>query len=644
MVGSELQTKAKKFHIVLIKPSKYDDEGYVISHFRGVLPSNTLACLYSLTEDVKAKKVLGENVEITTDLYDESVHYVNVKKIVRQSRKKDTKLVVGMVGVQSNQFIRCTDLALAFKKEGIDVLIGGFHVSGSMSLFKEIPEEIQALMDQGITIVMGEVEDHWGAILKDAYEGKLNILYNYLDAKPDMQFKPIPMINTTYLKRFAFSNFGTIDCGRGCPFNCSFCTIINVQGHTMRNRDARCIANTMINNYRENKVNYYFFTDDNFARNKNWEQIFDAMIEVKEKEGFDIYFMMQVDVLSYKIPNFVEKAQKAGCTQVFIGMESINPKNLIAADKKQNKAQDYANLIETFHGHNIATHVGFIIGFPFDTPESIQEDVHRLMHEIKVDQASFFMLTPLPGSMDHFHMKQAGAYMDPDFNNYDSFHQTTINPNFPEGTWTKTYRDAWITFYGKENMKRILARASEFTYWRIFMNFIWYKTAAIIEKEHPMITGFFRLKDRTSRRATFPMESRLQYAIRRTKEIKNILKGYWNLFLEMEEIWLATRLRSEREKKIVEEFRALRARIPKPHPVKFYFNKINVFSYKGIETRVHLKWFWARTKVNWRNRDFSRIKLHEVLVNFVEDVKLNTFFAICLMTKKVRHTTSLGNI
>ena len=70
-----MQLRRNKFHIVLIKPSKYDDEGYVIRHFRGVLPSNTLACLYSLTEDAKAKKTFGENVDVSIELLDEAVHH-----------------------------------------------------------------------------------------------------------------------------------------------------------------------------------------------------------------------------------------------------------------------------------------------------------------------------------------------------------------------------------------------------------------------------------------------------------------------------------------------------------------------------------------------------------------------------------------
>ncbi|MEE8264094.1 MAG: hypothetical protein V3R40_02430, partial [Gammaproteobacteria bacterium] len=101
-------------HVVLLKPSKYDDEGYVLRHWRGVLPSNTLACLYALTEDVRQRQALREDLEITTELLDEAVHKINVPTIVKRSRRKGWKTIVCLVGVQTNQYPRAVDLARTF--------------------------------------------------------------------------------------------------------------------------------------------------------------------------------------------------------------------------------------------------------------------------------------------------------------------------------------------------------------------------------------------------------------------------------------------------------------------------------------------------------------------------------------------------
>src|SRR5215467_1816194 len=74
-------------HVVLLKPSKYDDDGYVLRHWRGVLPSNTLACLYALTEDVKQRQALRADLDMTVELLDEAVHAINVPKIICRSRR-----------------------------------------------------------------------------------------------------------------------------------------------------------------------------------------------------------------------------------------------------------------------------------------------------------------------------------------------------------------------------------------------------------------------------------------------------------------------------------------------------------------------------------------------------------------------------
>ena len=228
-------------------------------------------------------------------------------------------------------------------------------------------------------------------------------------------------------------------------------------------------------------------------------------------------------------------------------MESINPRNLKAAGKAQNKVQEYREMIAAWHGAKIATHIAYIIGFPFDTPESVEEDVNRLKQDLGVEQASFFMLTPLPGSQDHARMVRAGEYMDPDLNTYDSSHETTRHPNFAPGEWHATYRKAWRSFYSFDYMRHILAKANPENYWNILRNFIWYKNSVQIEGGHPMIHGLFRIKDRTDRRPGFPIESRLRHIVRRFRDVRSLL-GSGSLWCwRWRKLWLQTRKRSKAE-------------------------------------------------------------------------------------------------
>jgi radical SAM superfamily enzyme YgiQ (UPF0313 family) len=653
--ASTKRIECKRLTVVLIKPSKYDDEGYVIRHFRGVLPSNTLACLCSLTEDLNRRKALGDNLEIRIKILDDTVQRIPVDRIIRSSHRSHCRTVIALVGVQSNQFPRAADIARRFRAGGLQVLIGGFHVSGTLALFPDIKPEIQELMDLGVTVVKGEVEETWGEILADALQDRLKPLYDFMDRKPDLFNKPIPTIHRSYLKRFITSNFGTIDCSRGCPYNCSFCTIINVQGHKVRYRSVETLAGAIRENYKRHSINFYFFTDDNFSRNACWREIFEMMASLRAEEGIFVGFMIQVDTQAYRIPDFVDLAFRAGCTQVFIGMESINPKNLRAAGKAQNQVQDYSEMIAAWHAANIATHIAYIIGFPFDTPESVEEDVNRLKQELGVGQASFFMLTPLPGSKDHARMMSAGEYMDPDLNRYDSFHETTRHPNFAPGEWYATYQKAWQSFYSFEHMRHVLAHAYPGNYFNILRNFIWYKNSVQIEGGHPMIHGFFRLKDRTDRRPGFPVEQRLTHFVRRFRDVRGLARKWVTLLLEMEELWLQTRIRSKAEVRLISELKRARegvnrnlrtaelqlahyrakVHVPElhvPSKLSLAFRDLNFGLAKRITySRADIRMFWAGTWRKWRRKKLFQIPPHKIIMHFLRDAQLFLLFAAALL-------------
>jgi radical SAM superfamily enzyme YgiQ (UPF0313 family) len=648
-------TACQRLTVTLIKPSKYDDEGYVIRHFRGVLPSNTLACLSSLTEDLKRRGVLGRHLEIRIQIFDDTVQPIPVERIIRSNNLPRNQTVVALVGVQSNQFPRAADLARRFRAGGLQVLIGGFHVSGVLALFAEIRPEIKELIDLGVTVVKGEVEETWGDLLEDALHDRLKPIYDFLDRKPDLFDKPVPMITRSYLKRFITSNFGTIDCGRGCPYNCSFCTVINVQGRKVRFRSVETLARAIRENYERHGIKFYFFTDDNFARNASWRDVFEMLARLRAEENISIHFMIQVDTQSYKIPDFVRLAFRAGCTQVFIGMESINPRNLKAAGKAQNKVQEYREMIAAWHGAKIATHIAYIIGFPFDTPESVEEDVNCLKQDLGVEQASFFMLTPLPGSQDHARMVNAGEYMDPDLNSYDSFHETTRHPNFAPGEWYATYRKAWRSFYSFNYMRHVLANANPENYWNILRNFIWYKNSVQIEGGHPMIHGLFRIKDRTDRRPGFPIESRLRHFVRRFHDVRTFLRRCIALLLEMEELWLQTRTRSKAELRLIFELKRAREEVNRnlrtaelqlahyrakvqvpelrvPSRLSLALRDLNFDLARRVTySREDMQEFWKKTWRSWRRRKILLIHPHKVFLNFVRDAELMLLFAVALL-------------
>lgn len=556
-----LQERAKKLRIVLIKPSKYDDDGYVIRFWKGVLPSNTLNVLHGLTDDIIQRKVFGDlSIEIAT--FDETAERVPLKKIIRWSREPATKLLVCLVGVQTNQFPRALDMSKVFRAEEISVIMGGFHTSGTINMLSEQEPDIQELVHESICVVSGEVEGKWETILADFLSGQLKPIYSFaqdLQDLVDIGEAPLPKTSPKTMKHFAHPAFGTADTSRGCPFACSFCTIINVQGRKMRERSPQSMAAMMRQNYLQHGISFYFFTDDNFARKKLWRETFEELIKLRD-EGIKVSFMMQVD-LARKPKDFVRLAGRAGCTQVFIGMESVNPENLKAEGKSQNNVDEYRQIIKEWHDAGVVVHAGYIIGLPWDSKDQVSRDIRFLMDEVGPDQASFFMLTPLPGSHDHREMKKRGEWMDPDFNKRDSFHATIQHPRMSADEWTEAYEDAWKTFYSKEYMTRVLARWSNHpkSYWNLMSVFFWYKNAALIEKQHPMVAGFFRLKDRKCRRPGFRIDSIPVHLWKRSKEVLALFVAWAKFVKEMEEIWLQTRKKTDREEKWLEQIQKVQA-------------------------------------------------------------------------------------
>ncbi len=500
----------RRFCLVLIKPSHYDDDGYVIQWFRSAIPSNSLAVLYGLAQECAAQKVLGADTEFEIHAFDETNTNIRSKQIAALIENAGSGMVM-LVGVQSNQFPRALDIARPLREREIKVAIGGFHVSGTMAMLKDIDPDVQAAKDLGISLFAGEAEGRFEQVLRDAADGNLQSVYNFMDDLPNIEGVAAPVLPADRVKRTAGANT-SFDAGRGCPFACSFCTIINVQGRKSRRRSPDDIERIVRMNIAQG-LHRFFITDDNFARNKDWEAILDRLIHLRESEKMEMSFIIQVDTLCHRLPNFIEKAARAGVRRVFIGLENINPESLIGAKKRQNKITDYRQMLLAWKQAGVVTYCGYILGFPGDTQESILRDIEIIKKELPVDLLEFFYLTPLPGSEDHRKLHEAGIAMDADLNKYDLNHATTAHSVMSREEWEQTYRLAWKTYYTDAHIETVIRRAiaTGTSPGKTMFFIVWFNGCIEIEKIHPLEGGFLRLKFRRSRRAGLPLESPLSF-------------------------------------------------------------------------------------------------------------------------------------
>jgi radical SAM superfamily enzyme YgiQ (UPF0313 family) len=508
----------RRFVVELIKPSHYDDDGYVIQWWKSWIPSNSLACLYGIATELAERRALGSEVAIEIRAYDECHTVIPIRRIIRRIKSADAGLVC-LVGVQSNQFPRAIDLAARFRNSGIQVAVGGFHVSGCLAMLPEIPPDLEAARRLGVTLFAGEAEGRLAGLFADALAGQLQSIYNFMDDLPGLQQQVTPFLPLDIVRRYG-ETIGAFDAGRGCPFQCSFCTIINVQGRKSRWRDADDVERLVRANLAQG-VFRFFITDDNFARNRNWEAIFDRLIDMREKEKLGLQFIIQVDTLCHRIPNFIEKAACAGCKRVFIGLENINPDNLLQAKKKQNRVHEYRRMFLAWRAQRIITYAGYILGFPGDTPERIARDIRTVQQELPVDLLEFFILTPLPGSADHQALHKNGVWMDPDMNKYDLEHVTTSHPVMASGEWQEVYRQAWDLYYSAEHIETIFrrAKASGIKPVRLLNHILQFYFTFIQENVHPLQGGYLRRKLRRERRAGLPRETPLVFYFRRIWEV-----------------------------------------------------------------------------------------------------------------------------
>jgi hypothetical protein len=524
--------QAKIFHFVMVKPTHYDDDGYPIQWVRSAIPSNTLACLNGLAEDARARRVLGPDVDIRLHTYDETNRRVRPDRIIRMIAREGGRALIGLVGVQSNQFPRAVDLARPFLAAGLPVCIGGFHVSGCIAMLPELPPDIRAAQALGISFFAGEAENRrLDQVLRDAWSGTLSSLYNHMDDLPSLEGEPAVFLPWQHVRRTSGS-LSSIDLGRGCPYQCSFCTIINVQGRKSRYRSPDDLERIVRENYAQG-IRRFFITDDNFARNRQWEPLLDRMVKLRVGEGLNIGFTIQVDTLCHRIPNFIEKATQAGVRRVFIGLENINPDNLVAAKKRQNKITEYRIMLQKWRTHGAITYAGYILGFPGDTLESIKRDIEIIKRELPLDILEFFFLTPLPGSEDHKTLWQKGVWMDPDMNKYDLNHRVSHHSRMSDAEWEEAYRTAWKTYYTPDHIRTILRRTAANRLGRLkttLTTILWFYLALLFEGVHPLESGAFRMKFRTDRRHDLPRESPFIFYPRYWGGILVKAWHYWSVY------------------------------------------------------------------------------------------------------------------
>ncbi len=418
--------------VVLLKPSKYGVTGHVERFRRGFMPNSTLNHIASMTPER-----IGD-CTIQTLTADEYVQIDLDYLGLLQSEESPTLLA--LVGVQSHQFQRSLDLAAYALAHGVrHCVIGGPHVMTC---------DTTIVQGRGVSFALSEAEIVWNEILEDAIQGELKPVYGGERRwQPVLSGPPLKPPTRRDLGRYAVKMAGIYP-SRGCPFTCNFCSVIQIAGRRIRSQD---LDTTMasLQTLAGAGVRLVMFTSDNFNKYPDAVELLDRIIDAR----LPLRFFVQCDTQVASDEAFIERLGRAGCFQMFVGVESFDRATLLAAHKAQNYPKTYSEIVRLSRKHGIATNFSSIIGFPGQGTAGVREHV-RILRALDPDVASFYILCPLPGTEQYDDFLASGRITEDNLDRFDgtavTWRHDRMSPREIDDLLFESYR----TFYPSSKLAR----------------------------------------------------------------------------------------------------------------------------------------------------------------------------------------------
>jgi hypothetical protein len=399
---------ADRLRVVVLKPSKYTPEGFVERFHRGFMPNSTVPFIRSMTPEMVGR------TPVELHSIDEYVH-TDLQYLSLLRREIGGQTLLALVGVQSHQFHRALDLAAHARRNGSLVVMGGPHVMTC---------DTSLLHGSGVSFALSEAELIWTEILDDAVRGELQPTYGQEKRwQQDLKSPVVVPPSKRDLDRYVIPMLGLYP-ARGCPFVCNFCSVTKIAGRKIRSQS----LDTSIASLRAAKaagVTTIMFTSDNFNKYPDAEALLTAIVD--EKLGLELF--VQCDTQIARQPELVELLGRAGCFQMFVGVESFDRQTLLEARKGQNRPATYHEIVRLCRANNISAHFSNIIGFPQDTEQSIRDHLAEL-RAMGPACASFYILCPIPGTEQYDDFLAKGLITERNLDRFDTTCLTWRHPNF----------------------------------------------------------------------------------------------------------------------------------------------------------------------------------------------------------------------
>jgi radical SAM superfamily enzyme YgiQ (UPF0313 family) len=339
------------------------------------------------------------------------------------------------------------EIAKRFRDRGICVVMGGPHVT-------LLPEEASQHAD---VIFVGEAEGLWEEFLKGFEAGSFPRRYQPARL-PSLE--NAPMACKEYFHRRDHTD-GVLFATRGCPNRCDFCTIAVMYQHTFRTRPVAEVAAE----YASFKGKVIIFWDDNIAGDLQYaKELFRAIAPFRK------WWSSQASLHAGRDDEFLEAAARSGCKQLFLGLESISQPSMAEVKKGFNRVDEYFQIIQRIHAHGIAVQAGIVFGFDHDAPE-IFEDTLDFLEQAGVQNATFNILTPFPGTPLYQRLQAEGRILTQDWRRYNSRADVVYQPaQMSPAELLAGYRYANERFYSPPSITKRLSRSPVQLCWTLPLN------------------------------------------------------------------------------------------------------------------------------------------------------------------------------
>lgn len=334
------------------------------------------------------------------------------------------------------------------RDQGKPVIMGGAHVSF-------MPEEALEHCDY---VCRGEADLTFIPLISCIERGELpsdipgvsyrqgeKIIHN-----PDadwVDFNSVPFPDLSLFSGLKMSTYPVMT-SRGCPFDCTFCSVTQMFGRKYRYRETEALLEEL-KQYQGKQV---FFVDDNFAANpRRTKELLREMIRQDIKPS---RWCTQVRTDAARDDELLQLMYDSNCRMVFVGMESVNPETLKSYNKKQD-VEDIEYCIERFHKLGIMVHGMFVFGADEDSLQTIEETLDFALKN-RIDTVQFLILTPLPGTKTFFDLEQDGRLLTRDWNLYDAHHVVFQPQQMSPYELQKATIQAFKKFYSIPNILKNL--------------------------------------------------------------------------------------------------------------------------------------------------------------------------------------------